>query len=67
MTGPELDQAMRAIGWNGRALASRLRCSEMLVRKWRAGSIPIPDPVGQWLARVAHAIERLPAPRWRQR
>jgi len=66
MTGRELDSAMAAIGWSGRALASRLGCSEMLVRKWRAGALPVPDSVGRWLARVQSAIDRLPAPAWRQ-
>lgn len=67
MTGPELESAMLAIGWTGRALASRLGCSEMLVRKWRAGAVPVPDSVGRWLGRIAAAIDRLPAPAWRQR
>jgi hypothetical protein len=68
MTGAELDTALTSIGWTGRALAGRLGCSEMLVRKWRAESIPIPDDIGRWLRATARAIDRLPAPKgWRQK
>jgi hypothetical protein len=62
VTGPELDSAMASIGWTGRALAGRLDCSEMLVRKWRTGALAVPDPVARWLARVVRTLDNLPPP-----
>ena len=67
-TGEELDRLLRVIGWSRMELAALLKCSETLARKWAGGAIPIPDRVAKWLARVAAAIERLPAPDdWRER
>jgi transcriptional regulator with XRE-family HTH domain len=67
MTGERFATLRHATGWSRRYVADLLQCDEKLVRRWETGAAPVPAQVAEWLAAVARAIERLPAPDdWRQ-
>lgn len=68
MTPTEFADHLAAIGWTRASLAGRLGCDEKLCRRWASGHAPIPPAVGAWLARVAFAVGKHPAPTdWRVR
>jgi inorganic pyrophosphatase/exopolyphosphatase len=62
---PDLDSLISAIGWSRLEAARRLNCDEKLIRKWTSGELAAPAIVGAWLAALVAAINRLPAPDWR--
>lgn len=57
MTGPELRDAIRTLGWTQRRAAMRLGRGEATVRRWIAGTVPIPPDVAAW-CRAAAAWHR---------
>lgn len=65
MTPAELKAALATIGWSGRELSVRAGCHRNLPVAWMRGIIPVPQPIGAWLQRVARFHEQHPAPEWR--
>lgn len=62
MTPVRLSTILRALRWSNRTAASLIGCSEGLIRRWRAGAVPIPLHVAAWLEHVAAGIEERPGP-----
>ena len=60
MTGEEMVQAMRVIGWNSHELARRLRIHDRRLRRMQAGTEEIPEAMARWLMIWAQAASRLP-------
>ncbi len=68
MTPTRLRDAIACLGWTQRGLARMLDCDERMVRRWTAGSGPIPSEIAAWLDRLAAAAAANPAPTdWRLR
>ncbi len=63
LTPRELSRALRAIGWNSFRLSRQLACSESVTHRWMHGTVPVPDLVAQWLARLEHGHNGLLVPR----
>jgi ribosome-binding protein aMBF1 (putative translation factor) len=60
MTPDALADAMRTLGWGVPDLAQRVPCSVRAVRRWLAGSAPIPDAVARWVADLAQRAAQGP-------
>lgn len=62
MTGARFAALRDQLGWSRLHLSRRLACDEKTIRRWEAGELAVPDAVADWLASVARAVDRLPAP-----
>lgn len=68
MTPVGLADALAALGWSGRHLASLLGCHRDLTTQWLSGRVAVPDRVAAWLKTLVAAHARHPAPTdWRVR
>lgn len=68
MTGDRLIEALVALRWTQRGLASLLECDDRLVRRWAAGEADIPASVAAWLEALAQCHEAAPPPQgWKRR
>lgn len=61
MDSDRFRECLASIGWSGRKLADMLAMDERQVRRWAAGSA-IPQPVADWLEKLAHCHEHNPPP-----
>ena len=61
MSPSELREALDAVRWSQRSLASALECDDRLVRRWAAGGAAVPQNVAVWLRRLA-AVHRVSPP-----
>jgi len=52
MTGDEMGECLRAIGWEPPTLAQRLGVRPDTVRSWLSGRREIPDNLATWLLAV---------------
>ena len=67
MTPGRLRECLAWLRWSQRGLAEALGCDDRLVRRWAAGTGPVPDEVAAWLERLAAAHAAMPAPQdWRR-
>lgn len=62
MTPDRFREVLALLHWSQRGLADILHRDERQVRRWASGQYPIPDPVADWLQRLARAHERNPPP-----
>jgi hypothetical protein len=60
MTGPELVDAMRTMGWNAPALAAHLDVPTKTVRDWMSGRREVPANLASWIQTRADAWRDLP-------
>jgi len=68
MTPDALRAAISALGWTAGQLATQLGCHRNLPLAWLSGRAAIPPPVASWLAGLARAHQKMPAPvGWRVR
>ncbi len=68
MSPNRLREALSLLRWSQRGLAEALGCDDRLVRRWASGDATVPPDVATWLADLAEAHARRPAPEgWRRR
>jgi transcriptional regulator with XRE-family HTH domain len=61
MTGDELGELLRAIGWTSAELARRLSIRPDTVNSWLTGRRPVPGNVERWLHQVRAGFGSAPA------
>jgi hypothetical protein len=61
MTGEEMSEVLRQIGWPLGELCRRLSVREDTARGWLSNRRPIPPNVAQWLHQVRDGINTAPA------
>jgi DNA-binding transcriptional regulator YiaG len=61
MTGDELSELLREVGWPAAELARRLSIREDTVRGWLNGRREVPPNVGRWLEQIRDGIATAPA------
>jgi hypothetical protein len=52
MTGPELSECLKQIGWPISELVDRLQVRPDTVMQWIRGRRPIPENLAEWLIKV---------------
>lgn len=62
VTGDEMAEALKAIGWTSGELARRLDIRADTVQSWLIGRRPIPPNVERWLHQVRASLST--APQW---
>lgn len=63
----ELPVLLDAVGWSARQFARRVGASRPLAGRWSRGEVGVPQPLLQWLARLALWLKENPPPRdWRR-
>lgn len=68
MTPFQLRACLGCLRWSQRSLAEALGCDDRLVRRWAAGSLPVPPVVAEWLDKAARWHAMNPAPQgWQSR
>ena len=60
MTGAELSEILKAIGWPVSELVDRLQVRPDTVMQWLRGRRPIPDNLADWLYRLRDAQSQVP-------
>lgn len=61
MTPSTFRAHLAALGWSQRGLADMLRRDERQVRRWLAGTAPVPPDAAAWILRAAQELPRLMA------
>jgi hypothetical protein len=61
MTGDEMGETLRQIGWPTAELARRLSVREDTVRGWLKGRRPVPPNLERWLLAVRDNLANAPA------
>ena len=68
MTADEFTEALAAVGWSQRQLATMLECDNVIVWRWATGRADIPPSIERWLTKLLACHERHPVPDdWRVR
>lgn len=69
VTGDEMSDALRRIGWSVNELSRRLRIGERRLRRMTDGREEIPENLADWLRGLAENMDRQPRmPKdWRMR
>lgn len=62
-----LHAALTALRWSGRSLAIHIGLNERTVRRWHAGTSPLPPNILQWLERLATFHNQNPPPAGKER
>jgi hypothetical protein len=63
MTRDQFNEALAAIGWSRAVLADRLGLSsDRIIRRWSAGTHPVPPRIEEWLILVARTLRDIPPP-----
>jgi transcriptional regulator with XRE-family HTH domain len=62
MTSQRLSTLLDEVGWSVNELSRRLDIRQQTIRRWLAGSAPIPDRIDAWLEEVARIIATIPPP-----
>jgi transcriptional regulator with XRE-family HTH domain len=67
VTGQELSDALRGLGWSAHELGRRLGVTESTIRNWLSGRREVPASVAEWLTELQTGMAKLPSlPRgWR--
>jgi len=63
VTPTRLREALAALHWSQRGLAAILDIDERQVRRWAAGTYPVPERIAAWLEGMARYAESHPAPK----
>jgi ribosome-binding protein aMBF1 (putative translation factor) len=62
MTPERFTECLTVLRWSQRSLADMLGRDESTVRRWAAGTYPVPSRVEGWLERLARAHGSNPPP-----
>jgi len=62
VTSQRLAECLPILDWTRRGLARRLERGEASIRQWLAGTVTVPDEVGEYLETLVQFHERHPAP-----
>ena len=62
MTGDELKERRRRIGWAAEVLAREAKVSDRHWRRMEAGERPVPEDISAWVQRLSDAIAAVPPP-----
>jgi len=60
MTGDEMSEVLRQIGWSASELARRLNVREDTVRHWLNGRRGIPLNLERWIIQVRDTVDTAP-------
>lgn len=62
MTPEEMRAALDILGWSFTTLADKLHMNERQIRRWNAGTNPVPERVAGWLQHMVALHEANPPP-----
>jgi transcriptional regulator with XRE-family HTH domain len=62
MTGPELDTALKSIGWSRSELGRRIGRTPSHVDAWARGARPLPAWVAEYVLAVRAAVDAVEVP-----
>ena len=60
MTGEQLSECLRTLGWSARELARRVNRGERLIRRMCEGREEIPDNLADWVRQLSEIMARQP-------
>jgi transcriptional regulator with XRE-family HTH domain len=62
VTSDRLSLLLDEIGWSVNELSRRLNVRPQTIRRWVAGSAPIPDRISDWMEEAGRIVRTIPPP-----